>query len=269
MQTKCFECLSHSNYFDDRLGELVCSDCGLVLVVEPFETRVNFSLDSKNRVYSNKTTSTDLMESNKAILKGLRMCGVYLGKFGFPSLNERVSEVYHELFQKRIMTKETIEVKSVAVVAYVLFENRTPVTTKVICNEFYINLKQVNKLLRKIKKHYGMKILKCIPSDDYLIERACNDLTSNRNTINNFKEVNVMLTNKLSNTHFNRGRCYIPAVIRVACLMYNIDISANKIEKSSGFSTNAIRAEMNKILDTLGLKQSNIINKTVGEINDR
>tara|TARA_R100000081_G_C4816469_1_gene175507 strand:- start:2568 stop:2906 length:339 start_codon:yes stop_codon:yes gene_type:complete len=111
-----------------------------------------------------------------------------------------------------------------------------------------------------------MKILKCIPSDDYLIERTCNGLTSSRDILNNIKQVNVMLTNRLSSTHFNRGRCYVPAVIRVACLMYNIDISANKIAKSSGFSTNAIRAEMNKILDTLGIQKSDIINKTVGEL---
>ena len=268
MRAKCLECLSHSNYFDERLGELVCSDCGLVLVVEPFETRVNYSLDSNNRVYSNKTTSADLRESNKAILKGLRMCGVYLGKFGFPSLNERVSEVYHELFLKRIMSVETLEVKSVAVVAYVLFENRTPVTTKTICNEFFINTKQVNKLYKKIKNYYGKDTLRYVANDSYLIERVGYKLSNNVEIISILKDVAVYFEHELNKTHFNRGRTYIPAIIRIACLMYNIDITSESIANKSGFSTTAIRTEMNKILNTLGLKKEEIKNKTVGEISE-
>ena len=33
---KCDECNSTDNYFDERMGERICSDCGLVLVTESF-----------------------------------------------------------------------------------------------------------------------------------------------------------------------------------------------------------------------------------------
>ena len=37
---RCDECGSRQTSFDERLGERVCDDCGLVIVVEQFEETV-------------------------------------------------------------------------------------------------------------------------------------------------------------------------------------------------------------------------------------
>ena len=45
MKLICEECQSQNNEFDERLGETVCKDCGLVLITEMFEETVHI-LDS-------------------------------------------------------------------------------------------------------------------------------------------------------------------------------------------------------------------------------
>ena len=42
MTQVCVECSCTSSTFDERLGEVVCDDCGLVQVVRPFEETVSW-----------------------------------------------------------------------------------------------------------------------------------------------------------------------------------------------------------------------------------
>ena len=42
MSQVCVECSCTSSTFDERLGEVVCDDCGLVQVVRPFEETVSW-----------------------------------------------------------------------------------------------------------------------------------------------------------------------------------------------------------------------------------
>ena len=49
---KCNECGATENYFDERMGERVCSDCGLVLVQEIFEQNVHILNKTGDVVHS-------------------------------------------------------------------------------------------------------------------------------------------------------------------------------------------------------------------------
>lgn len=60
----CIECKGTSSTFNERLGEMICDDCGLVQLTNPFEETVSARINSDksssfdNRRYSKDTSLT-------------------------------------------------------------------------------------------------------------------------------------------------------------------------------------------------------------------
>ena len=85
---------------------------------------------------------------------------------------------YSELYRKNIFKSNKIEERATALVYYLLRENGTPVPMETVCSEFSVNRKVVNKLVRRIVRHYGRR-----PDlnyrVDYEMRRCAEALTNN------------------------------------------------------------------------------------------
>ena len=111
---KCLECEGTKFEMDERLGELSCVDCGLIIITELFEQSVS-SFDRKgDLIHSpdkvlgsvNSNISPKWLKNNNLHLEnGLRMCNMLLYTL-MPKhpLKNIVEECYIELYSKHVLT---------------------------------------------------------------------------------------------------------------------------------------------------------------------
>ena len=150
MKLICEECQSQNNEFNERLGEIVCKDCGLVLITEMFEETVHI-LDSagelvhspdKNKLGSVITGKGSFKYNKyglnsvlpKHIQNGIRFCNMVLANVApNSSLQARVEKLYIDCLNRNIFGRTQYEARATAVVYYALKENGTPHTIKDVC----------------------------------------------------------------------------------------------------------------------------------------
>ena len=155
---KCLECQSNDFSLDTRLGELVCNECGLVLVTEPFEqTSYAYGANGERirEAWKNNPTLVKGMRqwgrSDRAIHTGITMCKVLLSTLNSAkSLSDRVDQLYRSLYRKHVFTTTILEDRAAAVVYYILKEANLPFTLKEVCKEYDCVERRVFKLAKKI-----------------------------------------------------------------------------------------------------------------------
>tara|TARA_R100001510_G_C7633430_1_gene191964 strand:+ start:180 stop:1106 length:927 start_codon:yes stop_codon:yes gene_type:complete len=173
-------CDSTSTYVDDRLGETVCSDCGLVLVSNIFEDRVSQSLPlnedgtealrigDKGRLgsvfnstgfsgsYIKRLSRTQLKfkgRQQQSLNRGFIELNMVLSPY-LPnnSLKERAHHYYKRLFFSREMQGYNIDIRAAAIALIVLRENGIPVTVFEVAQNNSLPNSKVSKCARKLAR---------------------------------------------------------------------------------------------------------------------
>lgn len=142
----CKECGCVSFQYDDRLGEQMCSDCGLVIVVNPFEETVNYSLnregvdankpntnhlgsyikpvDLKSRknwtLYREQVRSQPMTASDRRMKS---LCSMYLSYYnvGF-DIKNRAYSYYKSMQKDRLFKGLALEKRAASLTFYILKE---------------------------------------------------------------------------------------------------------------------------------------------------
>ena len=190
---KCVECGCLVFFYNERLGETECNDCGLIVATEMFEETVSayrygsdFAGVSNNELIHNHDRQNHRLGSIVAgkgsdkfyllnrfnnnvlpqnVTEGIHHCNM-VWRTVAPQIDvrHRIEEVYIQLMNKSLFGKTTFEARATAVVYFVLLENGTEHSLKEVSQEFPDALKSARKLVRKIKQQIGPRRLNYNPT---------------------------------------------------------------------------------------------------------
>jgi len=179
--SKCFECNSERNMFDERLGEKVCLDCGLVLVKNIFEstTRGNdydissseykgapnkswelgstihkadinkFGVSSR-RLFFTQSYNNPL---NESYLRMLKLSNMNLSYYNVDTvLKNRVSKYYNLLLKSQTLRSVSIENRAASLTYFILREAGIAVTVQKHSDITKIPRSDISKYSRTIAK---------------------------------------------------------------------------------------------------------------------
>ena len=181
---KCIECKSEKNTFDERLGETVCSECGLVLVQNIFEETtmlktgggvLNVASSASNRTWDLGSTihRTDIGRFgknarklfftqrhnnplNESYLRMLKLSNMNLSSSNVPpSLKSRVNKYYQVLSKTQTLRTIPIENRAASLTYYILREAGIAVTIQKHSNVTKIPKNEISKYARTIAARLG------------------------------------------------------------------------------------------------------------------
>lgn len=266
----CDECNNTEIEYSELLGELVCKDCGLVLVTEMFEETVRLVEDGESVRSSDKgilgsvITGKGSYKYNRwgkqdtispSIQTGLVHCNMVLGTV-CPQVNlkDRVRYLYMSLVTKGIFGRVQFEARATAVVYYALKENGTPHSFTDVCSEFNPSIKVVKRLVRKINQVYKNEVNYVPINPQYLLKQTYNKISSDMLFEQQCLKVLEHFETMLSSTDFNKGRSYYASIIWIASNIYvRHDITQRLICKKTGFSPDKIWRQTKTILAVIEL----------------
>jgi len=184
---KCENCNSESNYFDDKVGETICSDCGYVMVSNILEDTLSVrdffdnnsdflqgnkyisrnpdrgQLGSKFNTGSGNTSSYIKRlfrtqqrfrgRQEQSLSRGyLEINMVLSSHLPNSSLKERAHYYYKKLFFDRVMSGFPIDIRACAISLIVLRENGIPITIAELAKKNNVHPAKVSKCAKKIAR---------------------------------------------------------------------------------------------------------------------
>lgn len=137
---KCKECDSMSFEYIERLGEQICSDCGLVLSVNPIEETVLYTTDSNvTSMLGSVVAKKDIVDSKSYALRREHvrvnpeseadrqmrvLCNMILSNYNVTKeIKELTQSYYKTIKRERIFRGVKVEWRAAALTYYVLKEN--------------------------------------------------------------------------------------------------------------------------------------------------
>jgi transcription initiation factor TFIIIB Brf1 subunit/transcription initiation factor TFIIB len=286
---RCEECGSRENTFDERMGERVCDDCGLVLVQEIFEQTTlrgsgsdefrNVSEKGLGSVFDGKlntvkhtwVSNQGQSDKERTIIRGIQTCNIVYSSLNLPfKLTERIEEVYRNCHKEGLFPKSlTLEVRATAVVYFVLKENGTPIPLSHVCVEYGIKVGQANRLLGKINKLYKNRISRK-NTKDFEIKRLAEKMTEDPLFSSLCVETHIFFE-KVCNEHLiHMGKSYPSCIVYITSVMNNYRMSMKDITEESMVGRDAIWRSMKKMIAPFGLtKASQLKGKTLNTIGDK
>ncbi len=270
MPMKCTECNSTSNSYDERLGETVCAECGLVLVSEMFEETVHILDKVGDNIHSadkghlgsviTGKGSFRLNRYNKTtnhITVGITYCNMVLSNLSpSPALKERVGVIYRELYlNMKAFTRYTYENRATAIVYYALRENGTPAEMKEVCQEFEVQPKLVKKILRKINSHFGNRINQVPVSPTYYLNRLLGKVTKDLSFHRQCNEV-LALFESLIGSDYNKSKAYYASICWITTNLYcRVEFTRTKLAKDAGFDEKCLYLQTKSLLGLIGFSK--------------
>ena len=273
---KCLECNGNKFTMDERMGELTCSDCGLIAVTELFEQSVSSSnrkgdlIHSPDKVLGSARTSLVpkwFKSNNTRLYNGLRMCNMLLSTL-MPRhpLQNRVEECYINLYRSHVLTNMGLEEKATAVVYYVLKENRTPIPLKELRKEFSCNTRTLNRAIKRINKYYNAP-RKDGADPTYMLKRVTSKITTDLEFASNCQEVLEVFESITKDIDCVKGTVYYASICWIAKNMFLHPIKQKEIARKANVSSSTIKLTTKKLLYLIGYENcSQIKGKQINEI---
>ena len=265
----CEECSSKSVSFNERLGEMTCDECGLVIITELFEETV-LPVDKKGDIVHSpdrgklgsvingklgKVAKHHHAKSSYSsyIMRGLSFCKILLANFtSSSSIRDRCEEIYITLYRKNIINRSSYEDRACAIVYYCLLENNTPVKYADVCSiEFQSDKSKVIKLVKKIKKTFG-KVTRPIDYR-YEIERVAVQVLNNVGFVQQCLDIHDYFQPIINESNYNIPTSYPVAIAWIATnVNCRTDVTASMISRNCNMSRWSIRNTTNKLLELIG-----------------
>jgi len=268
----CMECQSKNNSINDRLGELVCDDCGLVLVTEPFEqTSYAYDADGNRTREAWKITSVAVKvkgvrawgKGHRAIYTGITMCKILLSSLSSSySISERVEKLYYTLYRNHVFATTSLEDRSAALVYYVLRESNLPFTLKEVCKEYDCEEKRVFKLAKKIARQQNNTGVFLMSDSSTFAEKYALGL-GNGAFVSKVGRIATHYDNLILQTEDNLRPSSPVAFCYIVSVLENMHISQQVIAEHTGFSTRTIYKETTRLLQIKNTNKKEIEGKGI------
>ncbi len=269
MTKKCLECKSNNFSIDVRMGELVCDDCGLVLVTEPFEqSSYSFNANGERIRESWKTPNTTVSmrswgKTDKAIHTGIAMCKILLSSLSESKvLRERIESLYRTLYHKHVFTSSTLEDRSAALVYFLLREQNLPYSLKEVCREYDCVEKRVFKLSKKIANHQGKTSIFLIRDSRPFAEKHAHKFGDSQ-FVSKVGRLAYHYDELVSKTGDNLRPSSSVVFCYIVSIAENMAVTQREIAEKTGISTKTIQKETRRLLKIKNINKKQIEGKGI------
>tara|TARA_R110001592_G_scaffold64636_1_gene198515 strand:- start:3075 stop:3920 length:846 start_codon:yes stop_codon:yes gene_type:complete len=274
---KCSECQANNNRYDERLGETICVECGLVLVLTPFE-HGTYSHDSNGNLLREQwsdnlhklglqtikpSTMSFRAVENTAIYRGVAMCKLLMSSLKLPKyIFNQVEELYIRLYRKNIFTTTPLEDRAAALVYYCLRRENLPFTLNEICREYSCTPKSVFPLARKVAKAEGKTsvflIKECRPfAEKYAMALGSSSYVGKVSRLSTYFDSLISLANENTRPSTSAAYCSIVST------MENMSLTNKEIGEVCGVGFNAIGKEVKRLLKLKNTNKKQIKGKGI------
>jgi len=267
---KCKECQGIDFEYDEVMGETTCKLCGLIVITEIFEQTVRLQtneevmhspdkgiLGSNIKGYSKlANTQNRFVSKDGHLRKGVVFSQIVLSSLGVneTSLRDRAGILYRELHSKNIFSSTSLEVRGTAVAWFVLFENRTPVKLKAACEEFNCAGKSINRLIRKIKKHYGGNAKHMQPDPMFLLKKSANQISNDLVFVSQCLETLEFFESIVIQREYNKRNAYYESICWISKNIFVYPkVTLTSISEKTEVSRSAIQQQTKDLLGLIGL----------------
>jgi len=167
MKTICVECSCLTFTFNERLGETVCDDCGLVQIVRPFEESVKwsdsyepttklgsgFKPTSKQyyRLHQQNVWASAMSDTDR---RTISQSAMILSQYSSKELMPRVSTYLTSLNNENVFKGVSVECRASALTYYLLKEAGVTVNIKRHSDISNVDKKYISRFGRRIAKHF-------------------------------------------------------------------------------------------------------------------
>jgi transcription initiation factor TFIIIB Brf1 subunit/transcription initiation factor TFIIB len=197
---KCSECNSITTTFDERMGETICSDCGLILSINVFEeTSVSVRSSNTGNAFGNpfsKTRDADfnglgsiigrqditnrktfsLFEEQKrtdydSSTYNFRLsASIFLSYYNGKNLLAEATRKYKTMKEEHLVRGLPIENVAAGIVYYVLKDKGISVSLKEFSRQSKIPIKNIVRTSKRAKKKFGCTDFNFINIDNIITE---------------------------------------------------------------------------------------------------
>jgi|13_taG_2_1085334.scaffolds.fasta_scaffold02280_4 transcription initiation factor TFIIIB Brf1 subunit/transcription initiation factor TFIIB len=292
---KCIECKSEQNEYNERLGEITCSDCGFVHIENMPEETVSgyghqdfyvrngdrgvlgsiFSLSDmkhqKNKsLMRNLYRTAKFSRSEESMKKGITICNMVLSYHQpSPALKELVASNYKRIYKSGQMRGIILEVRAVAVVFYTLRELGVSVLLKDIAKRNNVSPKRASKVSKRVARILGKPwVLHQINTDGWITVTCqsleadsrvatLSDFTSDAKRVARYLKT-FMDRRDLTFTRVNLATSiYIASIFRRQIGLSNY--SQIEVAKAAGVVDTSVRLGLRNFLKMNGMTKSEML----------
>jgi len=209
---KCVECESTTTTFDERMGETICADCGLILSVNIFEETSSikaletnngksyfgrsedevflgskiFHKDIKNREGRLLIKENIRLHNNESEKKVNLASGIYLSYYNGGKLKNEVIKKYRILKDEHLVRGLPLDDVAAGIVYYVLKERGVPVSLKDYSKKTKVPVKNIMRTSKRVTRKFGKPHIFSQLNTDEMVSSIIDKLNSREKT--RFKE---------------------------------------------------------------------------------
>lgn len=208
---KCIECESTTTTFDERMGETICADCGLILSVNIFEETSCVKLvddrdtsyyargidnmyvgsyimnkDIRNRKDFSLQRENIRMKTNGSENKVSVASGMYLSYYNSGKLKNEVIKKYRILKDEHLIRGLPLDDVAAGIVYYVLKERGIPVSLKDYSKKIKVPVKNIMRTTKRVTRKFGKPHIFSQLNTDEIVSSIIDKLNSREKT--RFKE---------------------------------------------------------------------------------
>mgnify|MGYP000199729772 CR=1 FL=1 len=300
---KCSECNCITTSFDERLGETICNDCGLILSVDIFEETMSVITTTKQQGNIKFNRSADIYTLGSVIWKNdvkvgynsnnyklfreqLRSVsnpteqkfkvssGMFLSYYSGKSLLPEVFLKFKILKEEHIIRGLPIDNVAAGIVYYVLKEKNIPVSLKDFSKKSKIPTKNIMRTAKKLTKRFG----KAHVFSDLNVNDIINQFIENLNSLEGKCKIPDSVRMDCYNFIEYIKRCYdnfnltftrnhiITAIWMVGQTHISLNITQDSLKELCNISPYTIRHKTEQICNNLNLDRSKLKLYTIENI---
>jgi len=273
---RCVECKSERNTFDERLGETVCSECGLVLIKSIFEDTVKTSASHGESYSGKRNNSWDLGSTihrgdigrfgknarklfftqrhnnplNESYLRMLRLSNMNLSYYNVTSsLKSRVNKYYQVLIKHQTLSSIPIENRAASLTYYILREAGIAVTVQRHSDVTKIPKNEISKHARTIATRLGKPWVFSQMNIEGLIQEAGSKLyLPNPEYVGDVSKLSENVYQKMNVYDIQFTLATLSACFYLVSIFRRENYTQQEIAKLVGTTEVSLRKNMKKVL---------------------
>tara|TARA_R110002050_G_scaffold75215_2_gene161344 strand:+ start:18562 stop:19425 length:864 start_codon:yes stop_codon:yes gene_type:complete len=282
----CFECESKDIEYSDRLGEIVCNACGLVLVQQLLE-ETTYSLD--HEITGSELGST--IKSSDAAKYGrkgftlfraqkygqpnsiyyvrmVRLSNVYLTKYSIsPDIRKRITKYYKSFVAKQKVATISMEIRAAGLTYFILKELNLAVSPQEHAKLAGVEVKYMLRFAKRLGSVLGKPYVFSNININGMVDKAASRLINpspeyigDVQTFSKYMEQKYHLVNK----RFSRAT--LAASFYIVSLVRREHYTQERISEIAQVSEVGLRNHVKIILELLNIKKSNLDYMTLNEL---
>lgn len=287
----CPECSCTSSTYDERLGETVCVDCGLVQVVRPFEETVSW-ISAKEKYHPTKDNDSAkglgsyIMETHTKSDYRLKMQHIrarpvtdtekrtilhtrmYLSYYGVSKeILNNVPRNYRSLFEEKVTRSIPVEHIAAGLSYFMLKEGGYAVTLRKHSNQIKVEFATIAKYAKRIARHFNKSY---VFADQNPVQTLRNTLERMDNVSSDYRQSCILVAEKIFRTLEGSTIRYTPnmqnSTLWLVARMMDEPHSQKAIIKAAlNGSEMGIRTSVPEMLGYLGLTKENMLSMSVDQ----